>query len=69
MVASNMAMQPWSHNCPIKISNLEARFGKMWDSHIAGGSCGSNKLTMWVDCSVDPSGRRTEMPGFAGCLL
>jgi hypothetical protein len=48
---------------------LDARWRKMWDLHVAWGSSGRFKLAMCIAFRDDPLGSRTNIPGHALCLL
>ena len=48
-VLSKMAVQPWSHSCPIEVRDSEVRLSKMWASHAARSSKGSVSSTVCVE--------------------
>jgi hypothetical protein len=44
-VASKVTLHPASHNCPMDISDLEARSGTMWTCRAASGKSGYVELS------------------------
>jgi hypothetical protein len=68
-IESKIAVHPKSQSWPMEMREPEARSGKMWALHAPEGKEGRIRSAVWVESRVLPSGKRTEIPGRAFCLL
>jgi len=67
--AVNVAVQLASHSCPIDISKVLPRAGKMWATRAAGGKCGKFNSAVCVAIIVSWLGNLTFIPLLVGFLL
>ena len=57
-----------SQSEPIDRSKPEARFRKTCARQVSGGTCGSDKMAVWVDSIIEPFSNKTVIPGLTGVL-